>query len=70
MPLIQVQDGTLASIAAWYDNEMGYSTRLAETEPVLYVDPVGLQHIVAAEGKAPAEQETDMRQPPPGRRWM
>lgn len=31
LPLIQVMDGTLVSIAAWYDNEMGYSTRLAET---------------------------------------
>jgi glyceraldehyde 3-phosphate dehydrogenase len=31
LPLVQVLDGTLASVAAWYDNEMGYSTRLAET---------------------------------------
>jgi glyceraldehyde 3-phosphate dehydrogenase len=31
LPLIQVMEGTLLSIAAWYDNEMGYSTRLAET---------------------------------------
>lgn len=31
MPLLQVQDGTLVSVAAWYDNEMGYATRLAET---------------------------------------
>jgi len=31
LPLIQVLDGTLISIATWYDNEMGYSTRLAET---------------------------------------
>lgn len=30
LPLIQVMDGTLASVASWYDNEMGYSTRLAE----------------------------------------
>lgn len=30
LPLTQVQDGTLVSIAAWYDNEMGYATRLAE----------------------------------------
>lgn len=30
LPLVQVQDGTLVSIAAWYDNEMGYATRLAE----------------------------------------
>jgi len=31
LPLTQVLDGTLVSIAAWYDNEMGYATRLAET---------------------------------------
>ena len=30
LPLTAVQ-GDLLSIAAWYDNEMGYSTRLAET---------------------------------------
>jgi glyceraldehyde 3-phosphate dehydrogenase len=29
LPLTQVQ-GELLSVAAWYDNEMGYSTRLAE----------------------------------------
>ena len=31
LPLIQVLDGTLVSVATWYDNEMGFSTRLAET---------------------------------------
>jgi len=31
LPLTQVLDGTLVSVAAWYDNEMGYSYRLAET---------------------------------------
>jgi glyceraldehyde 3-phosphate dehydrogenase len=31
LPLTQVMDGTLVSVAAWYDNEMGYATRLAET---------------------------------------
>jgi glyceraldehyde 3-phosphate dehydrogenase len=31
LPLTQVMDGRLASVAAWYDNEMGFSTRLAET---------------------------------------
>lgn len=31
LPLIEVVDGTLVSVAAWYDNEMGYATRLAET---------------------------------------
>ena len=30
LPLTQVIGGNLVSIAAWYDNEMGYSTRLAE----------------------------------------
>ena len=31
LPLTQVLGDTLVSVAAWYDNEMGYSTRLAET---------------------------------------
>ncbi len=31
LPLLQVMDGTFVSVAAWYDNEWGYSTRLAET---------------------------------------
>ena len=35
LPLIQVLDGTLVSVAAWYDNEMGYSTRLAEMAAML-----------------------------------
>lgn len=35
LPLVQVQDGTLVSVAAWYDNEMGYSARLAETAAYL-----------------------------------
>lgn len=35
LPLTQVMDGTLISVAAWYDNEMGYSTRLAETAAFL-----------------------------------
>jgi glyceraldehyde 3-phosphate dehydrogenase len=30
LPLIQVMGDTLVSVASWYDNEMGYSTRLAE----------------------------------------
>lgn len=37
LPLIQVLDGTLVSVAAWYDNEMGYATRLAETAAKLAV---------------------------------
>lgn len=35
LPLVDVLDGTLVSVAAWYDNEMGYSTRLAETAQFL-----------------------------------
>jgi glyceraldehyde 3-phosphate dehydrogenase len=35
LPLIQVQDGRMVSVAAWYDNELGYSTRLAETARTL-----------------------------------
>lgn len=30
LPLTQVMEGTLVSVAAWYDNEMGYATRLAD----------------------------------------
>ncbi len=37
LPLIQVLGGNLVSVAAWYDNEMGYSTRLAETAARLAV---------------------------------
>jgi len=36
LPLTQVQ-GELLSVAAWYDNEMGYSTRLAETAAMIAV---------------------------------
>jgi len=35
LPLVQVLDGTLASVAAWYDNEMGYSAKLASTAAFL-----------------------------------
>ena len=31
LPLTQVQEGNFVSVAAWYDNEWGYSSRLAET---------------------------------------
>jgi glyceraldehyde 3-phosphate dehydrogenase len=31
LPLTAVQEGVMLSVAAWYDNEMGYATRLAET---------------------------------------
>ncbi len=30
LPLTQVQEGTLVSVAAWYDNEMGYASSLAK----------------------------------------
>jgi glyceraldehyde 3-phosphate dehydrogenase len=30
LPITQVMEGTFVSVAAWYDNEMGYATRLAE----------------------------------------
>jgi len=35
LPLTQVQEGILLSVAAWYDNEIGYATRLAETAAFL-----------------------------------
>jgi glyceraldehyde 3-phosphate dehydrogenase len=35
LPLVQVMQGSLVSVAAWYDNEMGYSFRLAETAALL-----------------------------------
>jgi glyceraldehyde 3-phosphate dehydrogenase len=31
LPLTAVQEGAMLSVATWYDNEMGYATRLAET---------------------------------------
>jgi glyceraldehyde 3-phosphate dehydrogenase len=31
LPLTQVVDGTLARVLAWYDNEWGFSTRMADT---------------------------------------
>lgn len=37
LPLTQVQEGNLLSVAAWYDNEMGYAARLAETAARLAV---------------------------------
>ena len=35
LPLIQVLDGTLITVAAWYDNELGFSTQLARTAQTL-----------------------------------
>jgi glyceraldehyde 3-phosphate dehydrogenase len=37
LPLIQVLDGTLITVASWYDNEMGYSSQLAATAATLAV---------------------------------
>jgi glyceraldehyde 3-phosphate dehydrogenase len=31
LPLVEVLEGQMLSVAAWYDNEIGYATRLAET---------------------------------------
>jgi glyceraldehyde-3-phosphate dehydrogenase/erythrose-4-phosphate dehydrogenase len=35
VPLVQVLDGTLITVAAWYDNEQGFSTQLARTAHIL-----------------------------------
>ncbi|MBA3872583.1 MAG: aldehyde dehydrogenase [Anaerolineae bacterium] len=35
LPLIQVMGDNLVSVAAWYDNEWGYATRLAQTAAFL-----------------------------------
>lgn len=35
LPLIQVLGDNLLSVAAWYDNEMGYATRLAEVAAMI-----------------------------------
>jgi glyceraldehyde 3-phosphate dehydrogenase len=35
LPLTAVSNGDLVTVAAWYDNEYGYSTRLAETMAAL-----------------------------------
>ena len=35
LPLTAVQEGSLLSVAAWYDNEMGYASRLAEVAAYL-----------------------------------
>jgi glyceraldehyde 3-phosphate dehydrogenase len=35
LPLLQVENGWYLSIAVWYDNEMGYANRLAETAAYL-----------------------------------
>ena len=36
LPLVNVLDGTLVSVAAWYDNEYGYAARLAEMAGRMY----------------------------------
>ena len=45
LPLTAVQ-GELLSVAAWYDNEMGYSTRLAEA--AAFIAKASLSSVVAA----------------------
>src|SRR5215472_15461418 len=35
LPLTSVSGGDLVTVAAWYDNELGYATRLAETTAAL-----------------------------------
>ncbi|MBO0823172.1 MAG: aldehyde dehydrogenase [Actinobacteria bacterium] len=35
LPLTSVSEGDLVTVAAWYDNEFGYATRLAETAAAL-----------------------------------
>lgn len=35
LPLVEVSDGELVSVAAWYDNEMGYAARLAEVAAII-----------------------------------
>lgn len=40
LPLVQVMGDRMLSIAAWYDNEMGYATRLAETALMLAKRPM------------------------------
>lgn len=35
LPLTSVSEGDLVTVAAWYDNEFGYATRLAETVATL-----------------------------------
>jgi glyceraldehyde 3-phosphate dehydrogenase len=38
LPLTSVSDGDLVTVAAWYDNEFGYATRIAETVAALADD--------------------------------
>ena len=38
LPLTSVSDGDLVTVAAWYDNEFGYATRIAETVAALAGD--------------------------------
>jgi glyceraldehyde 3-phosphate dehydrogenase len=52
LPLVQVLDGTLVSVAAWYDNEYGYAARLAEMAARMY--QAG-QPAISKSEKAPAD---------------
>jgi glyceraldehyde 3-phosphate dehydrogenase len=46
LPLTAAQ-GDLLSVAAWYDNEMGYSTRLAETAARIAVPVTRLEAVTS-----------------------
>lgn len=39
LPLVQMMGDKLASVAAWYDNEWGFTTRLVETAAFLVKEP-------------------------------
>ena len=47
LPLTEVLGDSLISLAAWYDNEMGYSTRLAEVAATLGGRSLESSHLVA-----------------------
>ena len=49
--------GTLVKIAGWYDNEMGYSTRLVELTEIVAKRKKKLAKKKAAAKKAPAKKK-------------
>jgi glyceraldehyde 3-phosphate dehydrogenase len=52
LPLVQVLDDTLVSVAAWYDNEYGYATGLAKMTEYMYK---AAQSAMSESQKAPAD---------------
>ena len=52
LPLVQVLDGTLVSVAAWYDNEYGYATGLAKMAARMVHEA---QPVISKTQKAPAD---------------